>query len=267
MMLRKPATILRAATAGVNEGTLQISGDVVVEKKAISPGQAREKLEELQRKDAWEKDAVISVLNSMQGENGRGALFNSSSILFRRITQGEIRMLTRGVIKSDSIDLNGEDDMEVLNQAFYATLFSSMFLSTVAASVIPDLPDMPFMRDSVFRFIITIGIGGLPFAFLGAGLSVPGLLQAALIQVRRQLSDEFRQRLIVHEAGHLLVGYCMGLPVAAYAANDAILNACQFFELDDGVAGRLQHEQVVCMPNCYEWEIRLGWRYVCNTHQ
>ncbi len=41
------------------------------------------------------------------------------------------------------------------------------------------------------------------------------------------MSAEFRERLVVHEAGHLLVGYCMGLPVAGYQANDSILNAVQ----------------------------------------
>ena len=55
--------------------------------------------------------------------------------------------------------------------------------------------------------------------------------------MRRTLSKEFRERLVVHEAGHLLVAYCMGLPVAAYTANDAILNACQFFEVEDDIAG------------------------------
>jgi len=42
----------------------------------------------------------------------------------------------------------------------------------------------------------------------------------------------------------LLVGYCMGLPVEYYKANDPILNACQFFEVEDDIAGRLSHEQV-----------------------
>ena len=106
---------------------------------------------------------------------------------------------------------------------------------------------MPFLRDSVLRYFFTFGIGALPFAFLGAGLSVPGLLQAALIQIRRLISEEFRHRLVVHEAGHLLVGYCMGLPVADYKANDPILNACQFFEVEDDIAGRISHEQVDVM--------------------
>jgi len=212
--------------------------------RAISPRQARQELEQLAENCRWEKAAVVGVLERIQGQGDAKPLFNSSAILFRRTTANEIQMLTRGTIKPGTIDLNGDDDMEVLNQAFYATLFTSMFLSTVAAVLIPDVPDLPFLRDSVLRFVITFGIGAVPFAFLGAGLSVPGLLQAALIQIRRLISDEFRQRLIVHEAGHLLVGYCMGLPVADYKANDAILNACSFFALDEDVAGRLDHRQV-----------------------
>jgi len=221
----RPSTSLRCAVETSTSRTKEEECD----RKKLLPAQARQMLEQLAKEDKWEKNAVVEVLNAMQGEKGTGAMFNSSAILFRRTTRGEIQMLTRGVIKPNTIDLNGDDDMEVLNQAFYATLFSSMALSTVAAVVIPDVPDMPFLRDSVLRFVVTIGIGGLPFAFLGAGLSVPGLLQAALIQVRRLVSEEFRQRLVVHEAGHMLVGYCMGLPVADYSANDPILNACQFF--------------------------------------
>ena len=36
----------------------------------------------------------------------------------------------------------------------------------------------------------------------------------------------------------------MGLPVADYKANDAILNACNFFEVDEDIAGRLDHRQI-----------------------
>lgn len=235
----RPALVARRAVevAGVDGATTEGRG-------AISPQQARRELEELARDGRWEKEEVVGVLQKMQARGEVKPLFNSSAILFRRTTANEIQMLTRGTIKPGTIDLNGDDDMEVLNQAFYATLFSSMFLSTVAATLIPDVPDLPFLRDSVLRFVVTFGIGAVPFAFLGAGLSVPGLLQAGLIQVRRLINDEFRQRLIVHEAGHLLVGYCMGLPVADYKANDAILNACNFFEVDEDIAGRLDHRQI-----------------------
>jgi hypothetical protein len=78
---------------------------------------------------------------------------------------------------------------------------------------------------------------------LGLGLSLPGLLQALLIQIRRTISGEYRERLVRHEAGHLLVSYLVGLPIAGYSAN-AVLNAVQLFEARDDIAGRLPHEEV-----------------------
>jgi hypothetical protein len=58
------------------------------------------------------------------------------------------------------------------------------------------------------------------------------------------IAGEFRDRLARHEAGHFLVGYCLGLPIEGYRANDAILNAVQFFPKTGGVAGRLTHTEV-----------------------
>ena len=105
----------------------QAVADGVAEAKVkLSPSQARFELERLAGSERWEKDAVVSVLSRIEREGGAQALFNSSAILFRKTTKGEVQMLTRGVIKPGTIDLNGDDDMEVLNQAFYATLLSSM---------------------------------------------------------------------------------------------------------------------------------------------
>jgi len=216
----------------------------VVSPKSLSPSQVKEELQFLaQNSERWNKEEVTAVLNRMK-DSGKKVKWDSVPVLYRRSTLSELRMLTRGTIKEDTIDLNGEDDMEVLNISFYATLISSMFLSTVAACVVPDVPDLAFFRGEILRYALTFGIGSAPFAFLGLGLSVPGLLQAALIQGRRLVSKEFRQRLVYHEAGHLLVGYCMGIPVAEYQANDAILNAVQFFPPEDEIAGRLTHEEV-----------------------
>ena len=98
---------------------LRCATDVVAHvalSEARTPAQARVELEALQRADLWQKAEVVKVLNGMQGVDGKATLFNSSTIMFRRITQNEIQMLTRGVIKPDTLDLNGDDDMEVLNQ-------------------------------------------------------------------------------------------------------------------------------------------------------
>lgn len=64
------------------------------------------------------------------------------------------------------------------------------------------------------------------------------------------MAGEFRDRLARHEAGHFLVGYCLGLPIEGYRANDAILNAVQFFPKSGGVAGRLSHTEVLSPTPC-----------------
>eukprot|EP00288_Rhodomonas_lens_P020469 CAMPEP_0177690788 /NCGR_PEP_ID=MMETSP0484_2-20121128/954_1 /TAXON_ID=354590 /ORGANISM="Rhodomonas lens, Strain RHODO" /LENGTH=399 /DNA_ID=CAMNT_0019201357 /DNA_START=17 /DNA_END=1216 /DNA_ORIENTATION=+ len=242
-----PGRSARGCRCSIASGEMVETQEKTASRTAISPAEAKERLQKLQDADQdgdkWNKEEVTTVLDSMKdGENG--IVWNSVPMLYRRCTLNELRMLTRGTIKEGTLDLNGDDDMEVLNISFYATLISSMFLSTVAAVAVPDMPQLAFFRGEILRYVITFGIGSLPFAFLGAGLSVPGLLQAALIQGRRLLSKEFRQRLVYHEAGHFLVGYCMGLPVAGYQANDSILNACQFFPPDEGIAGRLQYDEV-----------------------
>jgi len=231
------------------EGARSSAAPRVAEEKSLedgapkmSPREAMAQLAALQTADEWERDSVKEILDGMAGADGRKPLWGSVPVLFRKVSVQEVRMLTRGVIKDGALDLEGDDDMEMLNVSFFSTLFSAMFFSTVAATVIPNV-DMPFMRDGVLRYVMTIGIGGIPFAFLGLGLSIPGLLQALLIQCRRVVSGEYRERLVRHEASHLLVGYLLGLPVAGYSTN-AVLNAVQLFEIQENMAGRLEWETV-----------------------
>ena len=54
------------------------------------------------------------------------------STFFLSMYQSHLFALGRGVIKEDTIDTNGDDDMEVLNISFYTTLIASMILSTWA---------------------------------------------------------------------------------------------------------------------------------------
>ena len=76
----RPSTSLRCA---VETSTSRMKGDEC-DRKTLLPAQARQMLEQLVKDDKWEKNAVVEVLNAMQGEKGTGAMFNSSAILFRR---------------------------------------------------------------------------------------------------------------------------------------------------------------------------------------
>lgn len=186
------------------------------------------RLKSLKDNDRYDFDSVVKEFDALRSAN-QIKLWSSVVPSFRRTSLGEVKMLTRGVIKEGTLDINGEDDMQTINFSFYGTLVSSMALSLLAACVIPDV-DIPFMKGEVLRYVTSFSLGSLPFAFLGLGLSLPGLLQAGLIQARRALSPEYSERLVRHEAGHLLVGYAMGLPVDAYRADDPVRFAVQFMD-------------------------------------
>ena len=51
---------------------------------------------------------------------------------------------------------------------------------------------------------------------LAIGSTSPGLLQA-FIDFFSQVFPDYRERVVRHEAGHFLVGYLLGVPVAAYS--------------------------------------------------
>eukprot|EP00960_Hanusia_phi_P078116 768782-Hanusia_phi.AAC.16 len=189
-------------------------------------------LGKLEKSESWSKDDVVRTLDSLKA-GAHLSMWDSVPSLYRRVSVGEVRLLTRGLVKEGTFDLSGNNDLEILNVSFYTTLLSSMLLSTLAACFIPEYPNLPFLQGDLLRYVVTFSLGSLPFAFLGMGLSVPGLLQLALIQIRRTVSAEYRERLLWHEAGHFLVGYCLGLPIAAYSADDPILNAVQFFDSEE----------------------------------
>ena len=112
-------------------------------KETLSASTIENRLKALKDNDNYNFDSVCKEFAAMKSAN-QIKLWSSVVPSFRRASLGEVRMLTRGVIKENTFDLNGEDDMQTINFSFYGTLVSSMALSLLAACVIPDV-DIPFM--------------------------------------------------------------------------------------------------------------------------
>ncbi len=104
------------------------------------------RLQFLKDNDRYDYESISNEFAKMKAAN-QITLWDSVPSSFRRVSLGEVRMLTRGVIKEGTIDVTGEDDMQSLNFSFYSTLISSMILSLLAGCFIPDI-DLPFMYDS-----------------------------------------------------------------------------------------------------------------------
>ena len=101
------------------------------------------RLKQLKDNEKYDYESICNEFAKMKAAN-QIKLWDSVSPSFRRVSLGEVRMLTRGVIKDGTIDVTGEDDMQTLNFSFYSTLISSMTLSLLAGCSIPDI-DLPFM--------------------------------------------------------------------------------------------------------------------------
>jgi hypothetical protein len=101
------------------------------------------RLKLLKDNENYDYESISSEFSKLKEAN-QIKLWDSVSPTFRRVSLGEVKMLTRGVIKEGTIDVTGEDDMQTLNFSFYSTLISSMTLSLLAGCFIPDI-DLPFM--------------------------------------------------------------------------------------------------------------------------
>ena len=127
---------LRMTTVAENSPCLSLAGPVTA-------ASIESRLNMLRENDDYCFDTVCHELDEMKTMN-QLRLWRSVQPSFRRTTLGEVKMLTRGIIKEGTLDINGDDDMQTISVSFYSTLLSSMALSLLAGCVIPDI-DLPFM--------------------------------------------------------------------------------------------------------------------------
>jgi hypothetical protein len=133
----------------------------------------------------------------------------------------------------DLIELNGNRDAD---RASLAVLCLTVACTTSAISANQSLGGMGSGVPEILRFVIVWLLSFAPLAFAGYGIATPEKLQTLLVSIQRELFPAYRQRMIQHEAGHLLMGHLLGWPIAGYRAN-AVKNAVEFYPLRDGDKG------------------------------
>ena len=118
----------------------------------------------------------------------------------RQISMGELRMM--GIKEPEAIA-----KISVRNDA--AFLMTTVGVSSVLAVVLGQLPgDWGFWGSYL--------TGGISIAVLAIGSTNPGILQFAIDSFSKIFPD-YKERVIKHEAAHVLCAHLLGVPVAGYS--------------------------------------------------
>ena len=144
-------------------------------------------------------------------------LFNSTVVEMKKMSKSELKFFTRTTFNStndyfESILREGYKK-ESNNNPFEVGLVVSLGTSSIFTSAI-----LPFLQlDNSLKNGIGLLFLTLPFLYMGVSTLSPGLiidLNTRLFQNKDNY--DVRDRLCIHEAGHLLVGYLCGYPVLRY---------------------------------------------------
>ena len=143
---------------------------------------------------------------------------------------------------ADAVGALGGQSVEKL-----AVLFAGVFLSSILSAV-ASMQFLTFLPE-ILRFTVVQLFCFAPYGYLTLGLTLPEELQRFATRLYVSLFPAYRARLIRHEAGHLVVGHALGLPVKKVEANAAAA-AVSFHDLrvEDARALRLPADAAARRP-------------------
>lgn len=188
-------------------------------------------------------EALVAPNVNSDNPNINSALFNSLKIPplasskflsdAELAIQTQIRNQKRNVL--ELIETNGDADAD------RASLFllGLMIASPITSIQIQQLSNSVIFLPDILRFVLVWLFAFFPLIFVGAGLAIPQTLQGQLMTLQGLFFPSYNKRMIQHEAGHLLMGHLLGLPVQNYQVNtNAIRKAVEFYPLADENVGR-----------------------------
>uniref|UniRef100_A0A7S3A9G7 Peptidase M41 domain-containing protein n=1 Tax=Rhodosorus marinus TaxID=101924 RepID=A0A7S3A9G7_9RHOD len=181
-------------------------------------------------------DDLFEARELLDGLSEQGDLkkWNRQKLSVRPVSIAELKMNAR--LDADSLGLTQKNTID-LKLASFAVIGGSSLLAVLCQAV--------FSGD--LAYFSSYLIGGLSIAFLAIGSTAPGLLTALITTISANLRPDFKERLLLHEAGHFLAGYLCGVPVKKYDVNPITTGVTIFggkFLTEDVAQGRVSRDDV-----------------------
>ncbi|KAJ1447082.1 hypothetical protein M885DRAFT_624689, partial [Pelagophyceae sp. CCMP2097] len=158
-----------------------------------------------------------------------------------RVSVEQLETATRQRNVADAFGVNGNQQLGKISVAAAAVLAAAMLAAVAAQVSLTWLPE-------ILRFTVVQLLCFVPFGAIGVGIAMPEEVQRWLT-VAYAAAPAYRARLARHEAGHLVVGHVLGLPVERVRVN-AAASAVAFWDLgrEDAAALRLPADVAAARP-------------------
>jgi len=202
----------------------------------FSSGDATSQIDKL---DSLVDSGELSLWKSAVRRGPTSGTSSMSMLIPFSVTLETLERRSDGRVTAEALGIGGEGDVsfEDFQDVTIAVVLGSTILGILSLAVLPD------NIGATFTYLFAL----IPVGFVAIGSTSPGIIAAAIKASRgeREDTENQRDRVCRHEAGHFLCGWLCGLPVKNYNVNDETGVACVEFHTSGIAVGQELSEESI----------------------